>query len=109
MAKFVVDLQNLVIANAGTTSGAIGSLDDATWIAIHAPSALTGTVTVQVEPTDAGTTWRDLTAVDGTGDVTIPAGNTVVVRQIGFRQIRLSSSGAEGAERTFNVTKQVEF
>ena len=106
MSSWVVNLPDLVIANAGTVSGAIGSLEDADTITIYAPAALTGTVTIQIEPTAAGTDWIDLTS--GGSDVTIGAGNAVVVGDISFRQIRLSSGAAEGAERTFRVTKQFQ-
>ena len=106
MSKYICDLPNLTIANAGTTSGAIGGFADARALMIYAPAALTGTVTVQVEPTDTGTSWVDYGS--GGSDVTIAAGNAVTIEPISFRQLRLSSSGAEGAERVFTVTKAFE-
>lgn len=104
MSFWVVNLPDLTISNAGTTSNAIGSIDDAEAIVIYAPATLTGTVTVQVEPTETGTAWVDLTS--GGSDVTIAAGNSVTITEGGFRQLRLSSSAAEGAARVFSVTKQ---
>ena len=106
MSSWVVNLPDLVIANAGTVSGAIGSLEDADTVTIYGPTALTGTVTIQIEPSAAGTTWLDLTS--GGSDVTIGVGNAVVIGDISFRQLRLSSSAAEGAERIFRVTKQFQ-
>lgn len=106
MSRATSDLPDLVISNGGTTSGAlISALQDADWITIYAPSTLTGTVTVQVSDVDSNQTWYDLTVVDGTADITIPAGNAVAIRYTGYKSLRLSSSAAEGAERTFAVTK----
>lgn len=106
MSRAIADLADLTIANAGTASGAITTgLEDAEWLMIYAPAALTGTVTVQVSDDTATQTWRDLTVVDGTADLTVPAGNAVPVRYTGFKSLRLLSSAAEGAARTFAVTK----
>ena len=104
MSLFVCDLPTLTIANAGTESNAIGGFDDAEALTLYAPATLTGTVTVEVEPTIGGSSFVDLTSAGS--DVTIGAGNALVLSPITFRQLRLSSSLAEGAERSFSVTKQ---
>lgn len=105
MGYYTVDLPSLTIANGGTTSGALGGFTDARSVVLYAPSALTGTVTIQIEPSASGTSWVDLSSAGS--DVTIAAGNAVVLEPLGFRQIRLSSSAAEAAARTFTVTMQI--
>lgn len=106
MGKYVCDLPSLTISSGGTQSGAIGGFSDAVALVLYAPAALTGTVTIQIEPTDTGTAWVDLGS--GGSDVTIGAGNSVTVEPVGFRQLRVVSSAAEGADRVFTVTKSFE-
>jgi hypothetical protein len=106
MSRFFANLPNLVIANGATavTTAITKGLDDARAITIQAPSALTGTITVQIS-TDAGTTWSDLTS--GGSDVTIAAGNSLTITDPCFNALRVASGSAEGAERTFLVAKVV--
>jgi len=113
MGGFVADLPNLVIASGQTNSNAISGAEDAEALTFYAPSALTGTITLQVAKeravseggTAASVTWH--TKQSGGADITIPAGKSITITDIGFRQFRLVSGSAEGAERTFKVTKQV--
>ena len=106
MGRHFANLPSMVIANGGTVSGTITSyLGDARSITITAPSALTGTVTIQGS-VDGGTTYVDVGS--GGSDVTIGAGNAVTITDPAFNAIRLSSSIAEGAERTFLVGKTFE-
>jgi len=113
----VVDLKNFLIGNGTTTSNAIGGFEDAEALVIYAPAALTGTVTLQVAP-DREASERDqsgaaaaaivwATMQSGGSDITIPAGKALTLTDIGFRQMRLVSGSAEGADRTFKVSKQV--
>lgn len=107
MSLFYADLPNLVINSGATASNAITGIDDADCVTIYAPAALTGTVTVRVEPTTTGTSFVD--AGDGTGagsDITIGAGNSRRVIPSGARQLMVRSGSAEAATRTFTVGKQ---
>ena len=104
MSRFVADLGNMTITSGQTASNAVTSCDDADTIVVYAPAALTGTVTIQIEPTLTGTSFVDLQS--GGTDVTIGAGNSTSITSVGFRQLRGSSNAAEGADRVFPVTKQ---
>jgi phage gp45-like len=75
---------------------------------IYAPSALTGTVSVQVALTDspAAGDWKTVN-VGGT-DITVAAGKAVVVPVGGIRAMRLVSSSAEGSSRAFGLMGQIE-
>ena len=107
MGRYLANLPNLVIANGATdtTTPITRYLDDAKTLTIVAPSALTGTVTVQIS-VDDGTTYVD--AGSGGSDITIGAGNAVTITDPSFNGLRVTSSIAEGAERTFTVIKSFE-
>lgn len=107
----------LVIAASGTASTELtaattknkiplGAIVD--WI-LYAPTALTGTVTVQVAAVDAPASgdWRALQVVPGT-DVTIAASKAIVIPCGGARALRVNSGSAEGADRTFTLVGQYE-
>lgn len=106
MSKHTVNLPNLVIANTATdsTTPITQHLDDAYAVMITAPAALTGTVTVRTS-SDNGVTYGD----HGSGgtDITVGAGNTVTLTDIAFNALKVTSSLAEGAERTFKVSKSI--
>lgn len=109
------------IANAGTTSGSLTdtaanngaaisagqlkTLKMADRLLIWGPSALTGTVTVEVTP-DGGTTWNQLSH-NGT-DVTVAAGDARDVENLAWDNLRVKSSGAEAAERSFQIMAQFD-
>ena len=101
----VVDLPALIFSTASTTSNAVGGIDDALGLTIYSPATLTGTITVQVEPTSTGTSFVDLQS--GGADVTIPASKATVLNPITWRQIRLITGTTEAAARTFTLTKGV--
>lgn len=105
MSLYQANLPNLVIAQnaTATTTPITAQLSDAEAVMIFAPSALTGTVTVQVS-SDGGSTYVDLGS--GGSDVTIGAGNAVTISPVGFNALRVTSGSSETAERTFTVTKQ---
>ena len=114
MGGFVANLPNLVIPSGQQASNAIGGMDDAEALTFYAPAALTGTITIQVAPDKqaseggpATSTLTWYTKQSGGADITIPAGKSVTLTDIGFRQMRLASGSAEGADRTFKITKQV--
>lgn len=104
----------LTIANAGTTSGSLSTAAGLTSLrhlmgaligfTIFAPAALTGTVSVEVSYD--GSNW--LALADSGTDVTVAANRATAVRAGGFRDIRLVSSGAEAAERSFTVLLQFD-
>ena len=96
----------MTIANNGSTSNAVGVLDDGWAIWIYAPATLTGTITLEVEASSTGTSF--VTQQSGGSDVTIPAGKATPLSPIGFRQMRVTSNAAEGAERVFRLTKQIQ-
>lgn len=68
---------------------------------IIAPAALTGTITVEVSTDNS--TFGTLQSPPGT-DINIAAGKSIVLDEVYVRYVRLKSSGAEGADRTFQVT-----
>lgn len=105
MALQIVDLPSLTIASGGTTSNAIGYFDDALGLEIYAPSTLTGTCTLEVEPSSTGTSF--VTQQSGGSDVTVPAGKGTTLSPVTWRQMRIVSGAAEGGDRTFRVTKSI--
>ena len=105
MALAAPALPNLVFSSGGTTSNAVTNLDDSLAISLFAPSALSGTVTVQVEPTTTGTAF--VTLQSGGVDVSIAASKAIVLNPVPFRQLRLSSSVAEAATRTFTAMRMM--
>lgn len=98
---FNVNAGNLVIANGGTTSNSIkvGAYNALT---LYAPAALTGTVNIQASDDDS--TFYDIKS--GGSSVTIAANDALPLGTIGSKFMRLKSSGAEGAARTFKCTGQ---
>lgn len=72
---------------------------------VVSPSALTGTITVQVVPTEGSTSWVTLQA--NGSDITIAANKAVPVDTGAFRDIRIHSSGAEAADRDFLLNFQL--
>src|SRR5713101_2530813 len=96
-------MPNLTLTTASTVSNALSNLDDAIAIGIVAPTAVTGTITVQVEPTATGTAFVSLQS--GGVDVTIAAAKAIVINPFPFRQIRLITSATEAATRTFSVLR----
>jgi hypothetical protein len=107
----------LTIANGGTDSGAlsasssvsagilkllVGSLISVT---VFAPATVTGTITIQVKPNPAAADWTTLQSAGA--DVTIAAGKAVTLSSIPFGDMRIHSSGAEGAERVFTLLFQI--
>lgn len=114
MSRHIQKLGTLTIANGGTNSGALLAGNVATQfgsnvdMVIFAPAALTGTVTMQIAPLESPSAGDWKTAYLGGADVTIPAGKAVVVPVVAFKNMRLVSSGAEGADRNFEVFAQVD-
>lgn len=113
----------LTIANGGTDSGRLGDywrnatgensqggrvgLEHASAINIQTPAALTGVVSVQVahKRNPATGDFSTLKNDDGT-DVTLTAARSQVIDVPACTDLRLVSSLAEAAERTFRVAIQ---
>lgn len=94
--------KTLTIAQSGTTTDVLDLGSDGTWsgmqIGILSPAALTGTVTVEVCDTEAGT-FRTLQS-DGS-DIALTATKAAVLDPVPFRYLRIKSSGAEASARNF--------
>lgn len=99
-------MTNLVITGSATASNKVANFRDARALAIFAgATAFTGTIKVQVAPVSGGT-MRDLTSAGV--DVTIAAGDCLVITDIVFEQVRLLSGSTEAARRQFSVMKRWE-
>ncbi len=105
MAQYICALPAMVIVSASSYSNAISLFDDATALTIYSPDTLTGTVTIETEPTSTGATF--VTLQSGGADVTLPAGKATVINKVGWKQMRLASAASEASARTFPVTKSV--
>lgn len=106
MALTVTGLPSMLTTAGGTTSNAVGHLDDAWGLTIYAPATLTSTsVLVEVEPSSTGTNFVALQS--GGADVTFVAGKATVISPVPFRQIRVVCGAAEGGARTFTLTKAI--
>lgn len=92
----------LTIASGGTTSGVVRP-NEGDSITIFAPSSLTGTITVEIEPTATGTSFCTLTS--GGSNVTIAASAALIISPANFGQLRLKSGSTELADRTFTLVK----
>lgn len=84
---------------SGQTRSAPINLPNCAGMVVLAPTTITGVITVEIEPVPGGSTFSTLSS--GGSDITIPAGRAVVLTIVGFRQLRLASSAAEAADRTF--------
>lgn len=96
-------LGNMVIAQGGTESTTLGTrlLRTVKSLAIHGPSALTGTVTLRSADNLALSSYT--TVQSGGSDITVTASKVVVITEVPMSTIRLKSGAGEGSERTFPV------
>lgn len=96
----------MTIPSGGSTSNAIGNFDDAWGLTIYSPVTVTATAFgVEVEPTSTGTNFVALQS--GGSDVTLPAARATVISPVPFRQMRITSSSAEGQDDVFTVTRTI--
>ena len=98
-------LMTLTIANGASNSNRIPqhSLNKCKSLSIHAPAALTGTITVASgDSDDDGATFNVVQSPPGT-DVTVAAAKTTVLTEVPFPTMRLQSGGVEAGTRTFVV------
>lgn len=96
-------LPTLTIPNGTTVSNAIGRkwLSQLRSLILYASSAITETITVEVTDEDPDTaaspTWYTLQSSGA--DVTLTAGKALVINEVPFSGMRLSSGAAVGADR----------
>ena len=102
-------MEPLVIPNAATVSQAIGGnlFDFLRSLSIHAPASLAGVTKIEVADTEPDVAvagdFRDLQSAGA--DITIPADSTIVLENISYRSLRLSTTVAPGAGgETYDVT-----
>lgn len=96
----------MTIPSGGSTSNAIVDFDDAWGLTIYSPGTVTATqFTVEVEPSSSGTSF--VTLQSGGSDVTIPASKATVISPVPFKQMRITSSSAEGQDDVFTVTRAI--
>ena len=111
---FIADMQSAVIASGQTDSNWVEGFDDAEAVSIWSPAALTGTITILASPDrppDVGgaatASKTSGTMQSGGSDITITTSKMLTFTDITFRALRIHSSSAEGADRTFKITKQI--
>lgn len=114
MSYGVQKVGTLVIANGQTVSSLLSSilsqgqmkvLGSVETLAIAGPSALTAAVTVEVAQEYPGTSWTKLQRAGA--DVPVTAVDTTEIDRPAFRDLRLVSAGAEGAERSFGIMAKI--
>jgi hypothetical protein len=106
MAFVTVDLPTATIASGTSTSNVIKDIGDAYAITIFTPATLTSTgVTLGVEPSSSGTNF--VTLQSGGTDVVLPAGRATIISPPAFKQLRIESSSAEGADRVFSLVSHM--
>ena len=106
MPLALVGMPSMTTTSGGTTSSVIRQFDDAWALTIYLPTTLTSTsVTIDVEPSSTGTSF--VTLQSGGTDVVMVAGRATVISPVPFSQMRVVCGAAEGADRTFRVTKTI--
>lgn len=106
MAFVTVSLPTVTIPSGGSTSNVLKDVGDAYAITIFTPATLTSTgVTIGVEPSSSGTSF--VTLQSGGTDVVLPAGRATVISPPAFKQLRIESSSAEGADRIFSLVSHM--
>lgn len=93
MSQNVKDFPSLTFTGTSTVSNAIAGMDDCEGISIFWSSSTGTTMTVQVALDPTSTSAFGILQSGG-ADVTITAGETVVVSPCPFRQIRLLATAA---------------
>lgn len=91
------------LKSAGVLKTLLGSCVQFT---VQTPAALTGTINVQIVNTEGASSWVTLQSPAGT-DITFPASKAVIVNAGAFRDMRIHSNSAEGAQRDFILTFQL--
>lgn len=92
-------LGNSVIANAGTLGSAV-SLQAVDAVTVIPPAAFTGVITLEVSGDDTQS-WADVTS--SAVIVLVVGGQSVTLTKIHGSHLRVTSTLAEGAERTIAI------
>ena len=92
MGQFIKDLTNLTFTGTSTVSNAIVNTDDCDGISVFWSSSTGTTFTVQVS-LDPTSTSAFGALQSGGSDISITAGEVVVVSPTPFRQLRLLATG----------------
>lgn len=112
MPRTVVDLPTLTATAAGTNSTVATNLDDAYCIGVVLNSTTTSGAnlsTVQVELSATGVNFFELISLSSSRAlIQVSSSQAVMIPNIGFRQLRMASTGASANARTYLVTKQIE-
>lgn len=107
MRMGIVQCENIVIQNGGTSSNVVKAsevYEDAMTIGLEAPAILAETVTIYVS--QDGTNFSILN--DGAVNVTTPtAGLACSYPSFPWKYFKLVAGGAVGATRTFKMSKSV--
>lgn len=104
----MIDIGTLTIEDGETASNALDG-HSCRWLKsleIHPPAALSGTVTVRVAPQRPTETpvYRDMES-EGAA-ITLTAGQTLTLTELGFGSLRLETDAAPGADEVYPVTGQ---
>lgn len=95
-------LPDLVIPNSGSESNVLDEklFQHASYFIIATPAAKTGTITLSIS-IDKGVSYQTLQSAGA--DIEFDVSKAVVVLAQGFDKIKMASSSAEAAERTYKI------
>lgn len=95
----------ITILNGASTSGVSRDFD-AVAITIFSPGTITASqIKVEVEPSSSGTSF--VTLQSGGSDVVLIAGKATIISPPAFKQLRLTSTSAEGQDDVFPMTQTI--
>lgn len=90
MSDYVKDLPTITFSSGATNSPAVGGFYDCLALTLFNSSNSTGTVTIQTEPTDTGTAFKDHQSAGS--DITMTASEAATISPVTFRQLRLTGT-----------------
>ena len=109
MSGFVINLDDLVIANGQTASNVLIArlhYRDAFTLTFYSPATLPETVTLQASNTEDGSSgWFNVSRAGA--DFLMTIGKALTLEEPNYTALRLLAGGAVAAQRTFKVTKEV--
>src|SRR5262249_1258026 len=106
----LVDLPNLTILNASSGGASARTIvaDDVFGIGIQAPPTLTASQALIYVSASSASTSSFAQLLSGGSPVVVTASAAITIAPFTWKQILLQSTSAEGADRTFNLTKTVQ-
>ncbi len=108
MGSYTAHLPVMTMDAGFASSSVLVGFDDASALVIIAPTAMTGTATVQIASDSSGVTassgWADYQS--GGSDVTLGAGNSVQLTPPLGGSILLVTSATQSAKISFSVMKR---